>query len=65
MADYARMYALLCSAMSEAIDALEPTPENREVIDYMVSMLEAAEEIYILSANEEYIYPEYEQETHE
>lgn len=54
MADYAKMYALLCSAMSEAIDALEPTPRNREVIDYMVSALEQAEEIYIRSVPEEF-----------
>lgn len=52
MADYAKMYALLCSAMSEAIDMLEVTPANQQAIDSMVDALEAAEEIYIRSADE-------------
>ncbi len=53
MPDYAKMYALLCGAMSDAIDALEPTPKNIPVIERMTAALEAAEEMYIQSAKGE------------
>lgn len=49
MPDYARMYALLCGAMSEAVDALEATAKNVPIIEFMISALEEAEEIYIQS----------------
>ena len=47
MADYKRMYAILCSAASAALDALPDTPENGEGRTLLQDALLEAEELYI------------------
>lgn len=47
MQDYRRMYAILCAAASEALDALPDTVENAEGRLLLQTALYHAEEIYI------------------
>lgn len=47
MADYKKMYAILCKAIDDAIDPLEQIPETRQIAnDLQIALLEA-EDIYI------------------
>lgn len=50
MADYERMYALLCGAVDNAIDALENVPAAERISQSLQSALLEAEEIYIQTA---------------
>ena len=52
MPDYAKMYRLMVSAASEALDVLPDTEENRAGRDILQTALYAAEEMYI-SAKED------------
>lgn len=47
MADYEKMYALLCGAVDDAIDALEKVPAAEHISQSLQSALLEAEEIYI------------------
>lgn len=47
MADYKKMYAILCSAMSEAIDSLEDIPRARDAVKTMKEAMNTAEDIYL------------------
>ncbi len=45
--DYAKMYAILCAAASEALDALPETAENAEGRRLLQAALYRAEELYV------------------
>jgi len=47
MPDYKKMYAILCSAASEAIDLLPPVPENLAATARLQMALLEAEELYL------------------
>lgn len=47
MADYEKMYALLCAAVDNAIDALENVPAAQEASQALQAALLEAEEMYI------------------
>lgn len=47
MADYKKMYAILCSAMSDAIDSLENIPLARNAVEAMKEAMNTAEDIYL------------------
>ena len=47
MPDYKRMYAILCAAASEALDALPEISENAAGRDLLQKALLEAEEVYI------------------
>lgn len=47
MADYKKMYAILCSAMSEAIDSLEDIPRARDAVKTMKEAMNTAEDMYL------------------
>ena len=47
MPDYKRMYAILCAAASEALDALPELPENASARDLLQKALLEAEEVYV------------------
>ena len=47
MPDYAKMYALMVSAASEALDILPDTAENAAGRDILQTALFGAEEMYI------------------
>lgn len=47
MADYKKMYAILCSAMSDAIDSLENIPLARNAVEAMKEAMNRAEDIYL------------------
>ena len=53
MPDYKRMYALLCAAASEALDALPNTAENGPCRVALQKALYDAEELYVASADTE------------
>ena len=53
MADYQKMYAVLCSAVDEVIDPLEHIPLALASARVLRAALEKAEEIYIRTAEEE------------
>ena len=53
MADYAKMYYILCAAASEALDRLPETPENEAAAQILQEALEQAEEVYLDTAEEE------------
>ena len=50
MPDYERMYALLCGAVDNAIDALEKVPAAEHISRSLQAALLEAEEIYIQTA---------------
>lgn len=52
MADYKRIYAILCSAASEALDRLPDLPENGAGRELLQKALLEAEEIYIADETE-------------
>ena len=47
MADYEKMYALLCGAVDDAIDSLEKIPAAEHISQSLQAALLEAEEIYI------------------
>ena len=47
MSDYKKMYAILCSAMSDAIDSLENIPLARNAVEAMKEAMNTAEDIYL------------------
>lgn len=47
MADYQKMYAILCKAIDDVIDPLEQIPEARGIAKSLHTALLEAEEIYI------------------
>lgn len=47
MADYKKMYAVLCGAVDDVIDDLEKIPMARTTVDILRKALLQAEEIYI------------------
>ena len=47
MADYKKMYAILCSAMSKAIDSLEDIPRARDAVKTMKEAMNTAEDMYL------------------
>ena len=47
MLDYAKMYAILWAAASEALDMLPETPENAQGRRVLQTALYQAEELYI------------------
>lgn len=51
MADYAKMYYILCAAASEALDRLPETAENGAAAELLRRALEAAEEVYLETAD--------------
>ena len=53
MADYKKMYALLCGAIDEVIDPLENIPQARSIAAKLRAALEKAEEIYIETSSDE------------
>ena len=52
MADYRKMYAILCTAGSEALDLLPETAENRAGREKLQKALYEAEEVYVASAED-------------
>lgn len=53
MADYEKMYSVLCSETSKAIDALPRTVENRAGVAILQNALYEAEDIYIRTCEAE------------
>ena len=53
MADYAKMYYILCAAASEALDRMPQTEENEAAARILQTALEQAEEVYLDTAAEE------------
>lgn len=47
MADYQKMYHILCDAASRALDALPQTEENEPARTLLQQALDEAEELYI------------------
>lgn len=47
MADYKKMYAILCKAIDDAIDPLEQIPEAKWISKALHDALLEAEDIYI------------------
>ena len=47
MADYKKMYAVLCGAVDNAVDELENIPPAKPCADRLTRALREAEEIYI------------------
>ncbi len=52
MPNYQRMYAILCAAASEALDALPDTADNAEGRLLLQTALFQAEDIYIAQADD-------------
>ena len=47
MANYKKMYAILCGAVDDAIEELEEIPQARPEVEKLKSALLEAEEIYV------------------
>ena len=52
MADYQKMYAILCGAIDDVIDPLERIPLAIPQARRLCAALEEAEEVYLSSAEE-------------
>lgn len=52
MADYRRMYTLLCKAVDDSIEPLESIPSAQPVVEALRAALLEAEEIYIVTSPE-------------
>lgn len=52
MAEYQKMYYILCASASKALDALPDTPETQAARLLLQQALYEAEELYIDSAEE-------------
>lgn len=53
MNDYKKMYCVLCGAVSQALDCLPETENNREGRELLQNALYEAEEIYMEEAAEQ------------
>ena len=53
MPDYMKMYAVLCSAVDKAIEALENIPPALPIAYALLDALEVAEDLYISTAGGE------------
>lgn len=53
MPDYRKMYAIMCSAASNALDALRNIPQNALVRKILQDALNEAEELYIRQIEKE------------
>ena len=53
MADYAKMYYILCAAASAALDALPETAENETAVRILCGALWAAKKVYLETTEEE------------
>lgn len=53
MPDYKKMYAILVSAVSAALDEIHPTPENIRIFKILRDALDKTEEIYIDSCEDD------------
>ena len=53
MPDYKKMYAIMCAAASEALDALQETAENTAGRELLQQALYEAEELYVSAEDEE------------
>ncbi len=51
MIDYKKMYAILCAAASDALDALPDTPENARGRLLLQTALFQAEDLYIFQTD--------------
>lgn len=51
MPDYQKMYYILCSAASEAIDLMADIPANLPARQTLLAALDEAEELYINDSN--------------
>lgn len=49
MPDYQKMYAILCGAISDALDLLPLTPENMPSVALLQKALTDAEDLYLES----------------
>ena len=47
MADYQKMYSILCTAADEAATMLESVPGTEAAAERLIAALHAAEEVYI------------------
>lgn len=47
MADYQKMYNILCCAVDSVIDSLEKIPLAQRSVQILLSALNAAEDVYI------------------
>jgi len=47
VADYEKMYALLCGTVDDVIDPLEKIPEAKEIAEKLREALLEAEEMYV------------------
>lgn len=52
MADYRKMYAVLCKAVDDAIEPLEALPPAQQIVEKLRMALLEAEEIYITTSPE-------------
>ena len=52
MADYQKMYYILCRAADKALDVLPESPENKDVRALLQQALDQAEEMYINAAED-------------
>ena len=53
MSDYKKMYAILCTAASEALNALPATSENAAGRELLQQALYEAEELYVSDEDDE------------
>lgn len=53
MPDYRKMYAIMCSAASNALDALQNNPQNAIARKILQNALNEAEELYIRQIEKE------------
>ena len=51
MPDYQKMYYILCSAASEAIDQMPDMPANQPARQTLLAALSEAEDLYINESN--------------
>ena len=52
MANYQKMYYILCDSASKALDALPDTPETRPARLLLQEALDEAEELYIVAPDD-------------
>lgn len=53
MADYKRMYCVICAAADSVIEPLREIPRTDGAVDVLLAALETAENIYIDTAENE------------
>ena len=55
MADYQKMYAVLCGAINDVLDALMQIPQTSQQVEHLYKALEKAESIYLQTAPDDAI----------